>query len=128
VGSKHEVIARFYGFFTIRQRDLLVPLYGRRLPGDTMEMISRENPIEMLDAYNVKPGQIQMLVAYGGKDQFHIDAQVESFLYVARERGLKVDVLYDPNGKHDRPTAFEFLPAIVDWLSVRLAPYGPCAK
>ena len=42
--------------------------------------ISRDNPIEMLERYDVKPGELEMYVAYGGKDQFNIDAQVESFL------------------------------------------------
>jgi len=92
---------------------------------ETAALVSRENPIEMLDAYNVRDGQIQMYIAYGGRDQFNIDAQVESFLYRARERGLTVGVGYDPRGKHDMATALKLLPATIDWLGEKLMPYGP---
>jgi hypothetical protein len=66
-----------------------------------------------------------MYIAYGGRDQFNINAQVESFLYRAKERGLTVTVDYDPKGKHDVKTALRMFPAIVDWLAPLLAPYSP---
>ena len=44
--------------------------------------MSRDNPIEMLDTHDLKEGELDMLVAYGRKDEFNIDAQVESFLAV----------------------------------------------
>jgi hypothetical protein len=106
---------------------VLTPLYGRRYP-DVAAEVSRENPIEMLDAYDVRPGQLELYVAYGGLDQFNIDAQVESFLHRARQRGLEVGVGYDPKGKHDVATAMRLLPGIVEWLGPRLMPYGPCGR
>jgi S-formylglutathione hydrolase FrmB len=117
-----EVVGRFYGVFTIRQRQVTFPLYGRRNP-DTTALISRENPIEMLDAYDVRPGQLAMYVAYGGRDQFNIDAQVESFLYCARARGLAIRVSYDPRGKHDRATALRLMPEALEWLAGQMAAY-----
>lgn len=120
----HEVIGRFFGVITIRMRHVLTPLYGRNNP-DTAAEISRENPIEMLDLYNVQPGQIEMYIAYAGRDQFNIDAQVESFLYRARQRGLCVGVGYAPKGRHDRATAFQLMPGLFEWLAPRLAPYPP---
>jgi S-formylglutathione hydrolase FrmB len=119
-----EVVGRFYGVVTIRLRQVSYPLYGRRNP-DTAELVSRENPIEMLDAYDVRDGQIAMYVAYGGLDQFNIATQVDSFLYRARERGIHVEVGYDPRGKHDLATALKLLPGVLDWLGPRLAPYAP---
>jgi S-formylglutathione hydrolase FrmB len=124
VSRGREVLGRFYGVVTVRQRQVAYPLYGRRNP-DTVSAISRENPIEMLDAYDVREGLLDMYIAYGGLDQFNIDAQVESFLYYARQRGLTVGVGYDPRGKHDRATADRLLPDALDWLGPRLAPYGP---
>jgi pimeloyl-ACP methyl ester carboxylesterase len=123
----HAVVGRFYGVLTVRTRQVLTPLYGRRYP-DVAAEVSRENPIEMLDAYDVRPGQFELYVAYGGLDQFNIDAQVESFLYRARQRGLEVGVGYDPRGKHDVATAMRLLPGIVEWLGPRLMPYGPCGR
>jgi S-formylglutathione hydrolase FrmB len=120
---RRDVVGRFYGV-PIRLGRLLNPLYPRS-DKDVAAQISRDNPIEMLEAYNVRPGQFEMYVGYGGKDQFNIDAQVESFLYAARCRGLHVSVGYVPNGHHDRKTAIELLPGILDWLAPRLAPYAP---
>jgi len=123
----HSVVGRFYGVITIRLGQVMGPLYGRRNP-DTARLVSPENPIEMLDLYDVRPGQLEMYVAYAGRDQFNIDAQVESFLYVAKRRGLEVGVGYEPNGRHDRTTAFKLLPGVLDWLAPRLAPYAPCGR
>jgi hypothetical protein len=66
-----------------------------------------------------------MYIAYAGRDQFNIDAQVESFLYRARQRGLDVGVGYDPAGRHDRATVRKLYPGILAWLRPRLEPYSP---
>jgi hypothetical protein len=121
---RHEVVGRFYCIVTIRQKRILDPLYGKRVV-PSPEQVARENPIEMLDAYNVQPGDLAMFIGYGGKDQFNIDAQVESFLYTARERGLPVAVSYVPRGKHDYRTAFKIVPDLLDWLGARTWPYAP---
>ncbi len=120
----HEVVGRFYGVVTIRLKRVFNPLYDRRDPQEVVE-ISKANPIEMLERLDVKPGELEMCVAYGGKDQFNLAAQVESFLYVARRRGLDVHVCYDPNGKHDFPTAERLFPCVLKWLAPRLEPYAP---
>lgn len=121
-----EPVGRFYfGLVTIRLRQVYAPLFGRRDPS-AVDQISRENPIEMLELYDVRPCEREMYIAYGGKDEFNIDAQVESFLFVARERGLKVHVDYDPHGHHNRATAYRLMPGTFEWLSARLAPYAPC--
>lgn len=120
---RHVVIARFAGI-PVRMKALLNPLYSRGNP-ETLPAIIWNNPIEMLDLYDVRPGQLEMYVAYGGKDQFNIAAHVESFLFVAHQRGLEVGVGYLPNGKHNRTTAEKLLPGIVEWLGPRLAPFGP---
>jgi hypothetical protein len=79
----------------------------------------------MLDLYDVQPGQFALYIGWGRRDQFNIDAQVESFLYVARHRGLDVATNYDPNGRHDRATAQKMIPDIMDWLGKQLWPFGP---
>jgi S-formylglutathione hydrolase FrmB len=119
-----EPVGRFYGVITIRMWQVSNPLYGRKNP-DTAELVSRVNPIEMLDSYDLREGELGMYIGYGGRDQFNIDAQVESFLYRARQRGLTVGVGYDPDGKHDLATALRLMPAALEWLYPRLAPYAP---
>jgi S-formylglutathione hydrolase FrmB len=115
----HEVVGRFYGVVTIRLRRVVEPIYGRG--PDVLEQVSLENPIEMMDRLDLKDGELDMYVAHGGRDQFNIDAQVESFLWHAQERGLHVGVGYDPHGKHDLPTAKKLLPGILNWLNPLLS-------
>jgi S-formylglutathione hydrolase FrmB len=119
-----EPVGRFYGIITIRLKRVFDPLYDRSDPR-SVEQISEENPVEMLTRFDIKPGDLEMCVAYGGKDQFNLDAQAESFLYVAKERGLCVHVCYDPNGKHDLATAQQMFPCVLKWAGPRLWPYAP---
>jgi S-formylglutathione hydrolase FrmB len=119
----HEVIARFYCVIPVRMKQLIHPLYGK--DDDALAEVAKENPIEMLQTYDIQPGQLEMYIGYGGKDQFHIDAQVESFLFVAKERGLCVAVEYLPDGKHDLETGLKLFPSAAAWLAPRLAPYAP---
>jgi S-formylglutathione hydrolase FrmB len=118
-----EVVGRFYGVFMVHLGQVIGPLYG--LGPKAIEALSRENPIEMIDSYHLHEGELAMYIGYGGQDQFNIDAQVESFLHRARERGLSVRVGYEPEGKHDAATAMKLFPDILDWLGPLLAPYCP---
>lgn len=112
------------GLVKIRLRSFIHPLFGKHDPA-LAERLAAENPIELLDALDIRPGFAEFYVAYGGKDQFNLDAQIESFLYRARQKGIEVasDVL--PDGKHDVATALKLLPAMLEWLRVRLEPYSP---
>jgi S-formylglutathione hydrolase FrmB len=129
VGWRQELkplspVARFAGgLITIRERRLTVPLFGRS--GDALARVARENPAEMLETYDVKPGELEMFVGYAGRDQFNINSQVESFLYLAKCRGLTVTSVYLPNGRHNTETGKQLIPGLTEWLAPRLAPYAP---
>ncbi len=118
-----EVIARFY-CIPIRMKRLVTPLYGRD-EDEALAGITRENPVEMLGTYNVQPCDLAMYIGYAGKDQFNIQAQVDSFLYVARCRGLCVETEFLPDGKHDLKTGLKLFPGAAAWLAPKLAPYSP---
>jgi S-formylglutathione hydrolase FrmB len=119
-----EVVGKFaLGLIKYRLYQMIDPLFAT--PAEALEGISRENPIELLARTNVQPGEVEMFIAYGGKDQFNVDAQVESFLYVAKKHGLQVGVAYDPNGKHDFATALRLFPELSAWLRPRVEPYAP---
>ncbi len=120
---RREVIARFYAVLKIRLFWLTEPLFGNS--PDPIGAISRHNPIEMLDLYALKPGELSMFVGYGGKDEFNTTAQIDSFLYRAKERGLHVTVEFLPEGRHNYETAMQIFPAVVAWLAPQLAPYAP---
>ncbi len=118
----NETVGRFYLVYKIPLKDLIEPLYGRG--PQVAYLVSLQNPIEMIDRLDLREGQLSMYVAYGGKDQFNIDAQVESFLYRARQRGLTVTVGYSPRGRHNIHTARRLFPGMVEWLAPQLAPYA----
>jgi S-formylglutathione hydrolase FrmB len=122
VSNGHEAVGKFYGVIRIPVRKVVYPLYGRG--PDVIARVSENNPIEMLDAYDVRPGELAMCVAFGGRDEFNLDAQIESFLYRARQRGLPVTAFYDPNGHHNARTAQEFAPDVIHWLALQLAPFS----
>jgi S-formylglutathione hydrolase FrmB len=125
VKNGHEVVGRFLGgLVRIRLKHMIDPLYGRG--PDAVASMSRENPIEMLERLDIKDGMLDMYIGYGGEDEFNIDAQVESFLYRAKERGLTITVDHDPEGNHSFGTALGFFPSMIKWLAPRLAPYSPC--
>jgi S-formylglutathione hydrolase FrmB len=116
-----QPIARFYGLITIREKQLAWPLFGK--DREAINRIAAENPVEMLDRCEIQPGEFDMFVGYGGRDEFNIDAQAESFLYMARQRGLAVEVAYDPKGHHTPATAYRLFPYFVRWLGPLLAGY-----
>jgi S-formylglutathione hydrolase FrmB len=125
VDRGREVVGRFYGgIVVVRVRQLVYPLFGRG--PEAVSQLSRENPIELLDLYPVRPGELAMYIGHGGRDQFNLKAQVDSFLFRCGQLGLPVAVGYDPKGKHDWGTAERLLPGLFPWLSVQLAPY--CGK
>jgi enterochelin esterase-like enzyme len=125
VSRGHETIGRFYGVVLIPLKRLLDPIYDRKDPS-VIEQLSRENPFEMIDAYNLREGELAMFIGYAGRDEFNIDAQVESFLFKTKQNGLTVDVAYKPKGRHDYRTLTKLQPFLFEWLSVRLAAYsGP---
>lgn len=122
--NPREVIARYFGgLVTIRMRSFIDPLYDY---GPTaVAELSRHNPTEHLEREPIRNGDLAMYIAYGGHDQFNIDAQVESFQYVAQRNGVQVDVVRLPLGGHNLRTAFRLMPGTIDWIGAKLQPYGP---
>jgi S-formylglutathione hydrolase FrmB len=123
--NQREVVGRFYGIVKIRMKNIIGPLFD--ISSQTAAMVSQENPIEMIDRLSLQPGELCLYVGYGGKDEFNLDAQIESFLYRAKERGLSVTVDYLPRGRHNYATALKLLPGVVNFLNTLLTPYSPNA-
>src|SRR5262245_2098911 len=110
-------------FFTLRFHDLFGPSFGHGVRA--MAEVAAINPLELLDAYDIRPGELDLFVAYGGRDEFNIAAQVESFLWRAGERGLEIGVAYDPHGKHDLATGIRLFPEALRWVAQRTPPPAP---
>ena len=121
-----EVLGSFSGgLVPMSVKKLVMPLF------DSAEIaiseISRLNPIELIERTCLRNGELNMYVGYGAHDEFNIDAQVESFLYMCKFRQIYVGVGYDPDGHHDTQTAYRLTPGMLAWLGPRLAMYNtPC--
>ncbi|MCI0378135.1 MAG: hypothetical protein L0215_11035 [Gemmataceae bacterium] len=121
---RHEVVAKFAcGLVKLHISQFVEPLFG--MGDQAVHQIARNNPIELIDTLKIRNGDLAMYVGYGGKDEFNIDAQVESFLYLCKERGISVGVGYEPHGRHDMATALRLWPGLAEWLGPRLQPYTP---
>jgi len=75
-----------------------------------------------MEAYDLKDGEMDLYISYGGKDEFHIPNQVESFLEVANKRGIKITVDYDPQGQHDLKSGTKAVPKALEWVQSRFHP------
>jgi S-formylglutathione hydrolase FrmB len=104
--------------FPINAGVVFLPAWGRRQ--DCIARMSQENPIELLDRLDVQDGRFDMFVSYGKRDEYNVDAQVESFLYRARERGLNVWVRCNPEGHHSTDYVNECMPEVLAALGRRL--------
>lgn len=120
--NPRDLAGRFWGV-PIRYGQAMTPVFGSR--ENVMARLPTENPVEMLSLYNVQPGEFEMFIAYGGRDQFNGDAENESFRYFAAGRGIDMTVEINPNGRHSRKTAWSFFDVLCQWLAVRFAPYAP---
>jgi S-formylglutathione hydrolase FrmB len=118
-----ELAAKF-GSQCLSMYSLIEPVFG--WADDALREVACNNPIELILRTRLCNGELAMFVGYGGRDEYNVDAQVDSFLYLCQFKGLGVVVAYDPNGRHNEHTAQGFVPAMLDWLGTQLAPYGPC--
>jgi S-formylglutathione hydrolase FrmB len=114
-----EVIGEFYGgLMKVRAWMIITPVFGRG--GDAIARVSENNPIELLDRLNVLPGIQDYYAAYARTDELNIDAQVESFVYAAAERGIHVESKAYDCGEHSIPFMLSALPDFFTWLKERL--------
>jgi esterase/lipase superfamily enzyme len=120
----HTTVGCFFHVFHVQEKHLIEPLF-RGTRQSIPPQIARENPIEMLDAYGVKPNDLSMFIGYGAKDEFNIDAQVESFVHVARQRGIEPRVVVDPEGRHNSESGVKMMPEFAAWMTPLLSPYAP---
>jgi S-formylglutathione hydrolase FrmB len=112
-----EAVGRRH-LFAIRFNDLYEPLFGR---GDqAVAGLASINPFDLMERTDLQPGELELFAAYGGRDEFNVAAQVESFVYRARQRGIHVEIVYDPNGKHNLATGMRFFPEIMRWAAQRV--------
>ncbi|MBY0230123.1 MAG: esterase family protein [Gemmataceae bacterium] len=105
--------------FVLRNKDLYTPLFGKGQ--EVVDGMSRLSPIEQVMRGELAPGELDLYVGWGAKDEFNVAAQCESFLHEARRRGIEVAAEVDPKGRHDVATGLRLLPGMARWASGRVA-------
>jgi S-formylglutathione hydrolase FrmB len=121
--TPHEVAANYAGIAKIRMGDLIWPVFGEG--GEALYNIANNSPLELAMKCCLRNGDLSMFVGYAGRDEFNVDAQVESFLYWAKSRQISIAVAFEPDGHHDFHTALKMLPSALHWLAPQLIPYAP---
>jgi S-formylglutathione hydrolase FrmB len=106
------------GLLVLRFNALYGPLFGRGQ--DMIAGMSEISPLELMERHNLQKGELDLYAAYGGCDEFNMTAQVDSFLYFARRRGVEVTADFDPRGRHDFSSAMRQFPAALRWASARI--------
>ncbi len=119
-----EVVGSFYGgLLRVRAQKFMAPVFG---DGDVVvDRIMLTNPADLIFSTDLQPGELAIYARYPGRDSFNFDAQVESFQWLASQKGIDVTLARDPNRTHS--LAFfrtNIRPAMI-WLGQHLlAPTG----
>jgi hypothetical protein len=119
---RNEVVGKFtHGLIQVRSRRLTDPLVGKRAdPAVVGAFIRSINPADLLAACDVRPGEFNLFVGYGTRDEFNAGAQIQSFAERCRGRGFQPDIVVIPDGRHNKDTARALFPPVVEWLRARL--------
>jgi hypothetical protein len=95
-----RIIGRYYcGLHVVRARKYIDPVFACTC--DVVTHIKMTNPADLLATTDLHPGELAILVGFGTCDNFNFDAQSESFIWLASQRGVGIDVQRIPWGKHD---------------------------
>lgn len=103
---------------TLRFNTLFAPLFGRGAPA--LDGLSSINPLERMEASDLKPGELNLYLGYGGKDEFNVAAQVQGFVHAAQRRGVQPMVECVPSGRHDLATGLRLMPSALRWAAPRV--------
>ncbi len=120
------VIGRFYlGLSKTRASKYMGPVFGCR-PG-VAEAIRSENPADLLSSTALLPGELSIYVNYPGCDNFNFDAQAESFVWLAAQRGVCVTTQRVPLATHSLLYFIHNHIPAYRWLASHLLPPAPVA-
>lgn len=114
-----QIVGKFAnGLIRLRSKSFVEPVWG--CLDSPMQGIRRDNPADVLCRSDLKPGQLSIRLAYGGKDELNMDAQGASFAWLARCRGIHVTVDRYPEEGHSFDFFYPAQQATYRWLCQRL--------
>lgn len=120
----NQKVVRYYcGLVQLPARFFARPVFGDD-PGMIQRVIPH-NPADVLLSEDLQPGELDIFLAWGGKDNFNFDAQCESFVWLARQKGIEPTILFSPKADHSSEYCTWAQMRAFDWLASRVP--GPVA-
>jgi S-formylglutathione hydrolase FrmB len=94
-----QVVGVFYrGLLKVRARKFMTSVFGD--DNLVVSRIMRTNPADLIVSTDIQPRELAIYAHYPGRDNFNVDAQVQSFQWLAAQKGIDVTVACDPKGTH----------------------------
>lgn len=115
----NQKITRYcYGAIQLPAKFFVRPVFGDG--PDVLARVMENNPADLLTSRNLQPGELDLFIAYAGRDNFNFDAHNESFLWLVRQRGIEPTVLVSPNERHTAAYCTWAQTKAYQWLALRL--------
>ena len=120
----NEVIGiSYFGLLRLRAKRFMSPVFGN---GDVVATrIARTNPADKLFTTDLRPGQLDIYINYGTRDNFNFDAQDESFAWLAAGKRITLTMVADPGATHSLRYLRANLSPAFTWLGQHILPPTP---
>jgi hypothetical protein len=84
--------------------------------------IIQTNPADLIFSTDLRPGELDIYLHYGCRDEYNFDAQNQSFAWLAALKGVPVTTAADPHGNHGIVYFRDNIPHGFLWLGQHLLP------
>ena len=101
-------------------KTFLDPVYGGG--PDVIARVAVDNPADLLDSTDLRPGELAIYVNYPGRDNYNFDAQDQSFAWLAARRGVAVEMTELPRYYHSLGYIETAEPPAYLWLGRHILP------
>ena len=115
-----QVVGRYYLVFTVRERWSASRSTAATTP-TRPNWSARENPIEMLDAYDVRDGEFNMYIAYAGRDNFTSKPRSRAFSTAPASAACTSPWTTGRAATTTRRRCWQCCPNALNWLGPKLA-------
>ena len=115
------LVARFYyGILRLHVKKFFDPVYGTG--PDVLAKVARDNPADLLTTTDLRPGELAIFVDYPALDNFNFDAQDQSFIWLAAQRGIAIDSNPAPRAHHNLSYIEAAEPRAYWWIGCHILP------
>ena len=118
----HELMGRyFFGLQRVQARHYARPVFGDD-PDQVYARLVAVNPATLISTTNLQPGELAIYLNYPGRDGYNIDAQTQSFAWLAAQRGIAVETASIPGANHNLAYFRQAHEPAFAWLARQLGP------